>query len=100
MSQANPSGVAMHRTRKRRGTMDWLIADAVNATRVAPVDPSWVGAGTPPRSGVRGPVRCLRRGRRYVVAVDRSDRASTRSRRSNRFLEPLVREHDGARDTG
>jgi len=53
--------------------MDWLIADAVNAARVAPVDPSWVGAGTPLALAFAGLFAVFVAVAVYVVAVDRSD---------------------------
>jgi hypothetical protein len=53
--------------------MDWLIADAVNAAGVAPVDPSWFGGGTALVVAFAGLLSVFAAVVVYIVAVDRSD---------------------------
>jgi hypothetical protein len=53
--------------------MDWLIADAVNATGVTPVDPSWFGGGTALALAFAGLFGVFVAVVVYVLAGDRSD---------------------------
>lgn len=73
MSQANTSGVPMQGTRKKGGTMDWLIADAAKSPGVAPVDPSWFAGGTALALAFAVLFGVFVAVVVYVVAVDRSD---------------------------
>jgi hypothetical protein len=53
--------------------MDWLIADAVNAAGVAPVDPSWFAGGTALALAFAGLFSVFVAVVVHVLAVDRSD---------------------------
>jgi len=53
--------------------MDWLIADAANATGVAPLDPSWFGGETALVLAFAVLLAVFAAVAVYVVAVDRSE---------------------------